>query len=199
MKKNEYAAATDTPQLADRPEPAGFWDRVWPLAMLAVMTAALIRACIPSAPPAPPPFDSAAAARAANEKALAALAALPANAPLDEALRALNLAVVDFADGGATIPSAAQAVLAKAAAVIAALPGNVKLEIGAHTDNSGTVEGNLALSQARAQAVLEFLVAAGAPRERLSARGYGDARPIASNATDEGRFRNRRIEFSPAA
>ncbi|MCX8114472.1 MAG: OmpA family protein, partial [Burkholderiaceae bacterium] len=51
---------------------------------------------------------------------------------------------------------------------------------------------------ARAQAVLDFLVAAGAPRERLVARGYGAARPVASNGTEEGRFRNRRIEFGRA-
>lgn len=198
MEKNVTANSADMPPLADRPEPVGFWDRVWPLLMLGVITAALIRACIPSTPPAPPAFDPDAAARTANEKALAALSALPASPPIEEALRALNLPVVNFASGSAEIPAAARTVLAKAAAVIAALPPSVKLEIAGHTDSAGTVDGNLALSQARAQAVLEFLVAAGAPRERLIARGYGDARPIASNATDEGRFRNRRIEFAPA-
>jgi outer membrane protein OmpA-like peptidoglycan-associated protein len=198
MKSETDATAVDAPRLLDRPEPSGFWDRGWPLLMLAVMTALLVRACIPSAPPAAPAFDTAAAARAANERAMAALAALPANAPISDVVRALNLAVVNFASGSAEIPPDARAVLAKAAAVIAALPANVRLEIGGHTDDTGMVEGNLALSQARAQAVLDALAAAGAPRDRLLAKGYGDARPIASNATEEGRFHNRRIEFAPA-
>jgi OOP family OmpA-OmpF porin len=165
------------------------------------MTAALIRACIPSAAPTPtaPPFDATAATRQANDQAMAELAALPANATIEQTLRALNLIVVNFDSGSTAIPGDAQPVLARAAQVIAALPPNVTLQIVGHTDDTGTAEANLALSLARAQAVLDFLVAAGVPAGRLTATGRGDTKPVASNATAEGRFRNRRIEFAAAS
>jgi outer membrane protein OmpA-like peptidoglycan-associated protein len=52
------------------------------------------------------------------------------------------------------------------------------------------------LSQQRADAVRSYLIQQGVSGSILTARGYGDTRPVASNSTDEGRFRNRRIEFS---
>ncbi|GFO62761.1 OmpA family protein [Geomonas paludis] len=67
--------------------------------------------------------------------------------------------------------------------------------IEGHTDSVGTAEYNLDLSKRRAQAVVDYMVAnCGIDRSRLEARGYGLARPVASNATDEGRQANRRIE-----
>jgi outer membrane protein OmpA-like peptidoglycan-associated protein len=53
----------------------------------------------------------------------------------------------------------------------------------------------MTLSQQRAEAVRSYLVEQGVPPGMLVAKGYGDTRPVASNDTDEGRFRNRRIEF----
>ena len=52
------------------------------------------------------------------------------------------------------------------------------------------------LSQQRADAVREYLVQHGVPASMLTSAGYGDTKPVASNDTDEGRFRNRRIEFN---
>ncbi|MBJ6802312.1 OmpA family protein [Geomonas propionica] len=67
--------------------------------------------------------------------------------------------------------------------------------IEGHTDNVGAPEYNLDLSKRRAQAVVDYMVAnCGIDRSRLEARGFGLARPVASNATDEGRQANRRIE-----
>ncbi|MCQ2283264.1 MAG: OmpA family protein [Bacteroidales bacterium] len=72
---------------------------------------------------------------------------------------------------------------------------DVKIEIGGHTDNQGTEEYNLTLSESRAKAVYEYLVSKNIPKERLSYRGYGMSQPIAGNATEEGRAENRRTEF----
>jgi OmpA-OmpF porin, OOP family len=71
----------------------------------------------------------------------------------------------------------------------------LRVEIAGHTDSMGQPAYNQALSERRARAVLEFLVAAGIDRDRLTARGYGQAEPVADNATEEGRARNRRVEL----
>ena len=65
-----------------------------------------------------------------------------------------------------------------------------------HTDAQGSEAGNLALSRSRAEAVLTALIAANVPPGHLIAKGYGEARPIADNATAVGRALNRRIEFT---
>ncbi len=72
----------------------------------------------------------------------------------------------------------------------------VGVEIGGHTDDIGDELENLALSEARALAVVDYFVARGEDRERFVVVGYGESQPIASNDTDEGRARNRRIEFT---
>jgi OOP family OmpA-OmpF porin len=68
------------------------------------------------------------------------------------------------------------------------------LEVGAHTDAEGSELENLAESQRRAERVRELLIQAGAPAERVRARGYGEELPIESNSTPEGRAANQRIE-----
>lgn len=70
-----------------------------------------------------------------------------------------------------------------------------------HTDDVGSDEFNQNLSEARAQAAVDYLIAAGVDPARVVAVGYGESRPIGDNATDEGRAINRRIEFflGPAA
>ena len=67
--------------------------------------------------------------------------------------------------------------------------------IEGHTDNIGTDEYNLGLSQRRAQAVDEFLVSQGVTKERLRWEGYGESRPVAENDTDENRQKNRRVDL----
>ncbi|MBI4060876.1 MAG: OmpA family protein [Elusimicrobia bacterium] len=72
-------------------------------------------------------------------------------------------------------------------------PGN-KVDIRGYTDSSGSLNGNMVLSRERAQAVLLFLSENGVDPERLTYKGLGPRQPIASNATEEGRAKNRRVE-----
>ena len=69
------------------------------------------------------------------------------------------------------------------------------MEIGGHTDSQGRETMNLNLSQQRADAVLNGLLARGVLTSNLTAKGYGETVPIADNGTEEGREENRRIEF----
>jgi outer membrane protein OmpA-like peptidoglycan-associated protein len=69
------------------------------------------------------------------------------------------------------------------------------IEIGGYTDNTGPREFNMQLSRARARSVRQYLLGRGLPPRRLGARGYGPDRPVSDNATEEGRARNRRVEF----
>jgi outer membrane protein OmpA-like peptidoglycan-associated protein/tetratricopeptide (TPR) repeat protein len=71
----------------------------------------------------------------------------------------------------------------------------VRVEISGHTDNSGTAAHNASLSQKRAQSVYDYLISHGVEASRLFAKGYGADQPIADNSTEEGRQKNRRIEF----
>ena len=73
---------------------------------------------------------------------------------------------------------------------------DLPVEIQGHTDNVGTKEYNLELSEKRANAVMNYLISKGVPKERLTAKGYGLSRPLASNDTKEGRTKNRRVQFS---
>lgn len=70
-----------------------------------------------------------------------------------------------------------------------------RFRIEGHTDNVGKSEDNLKLAQDRALAVVKWLADHGVPKERCLAVGFGDARPIANNATDDGKAQNRRTEF----
>ncbi|HRZ20480.1 MAG TPA: OmpA family protein, partial [Bacteroidales bacterium] len=79
------------------------------------------------------------------------------------------------------------------ATVIRERPG-LNLEIAGHTDSDGTDEYNLQLSQNRSQAVVNWLVENGITNT-LSAQGYGESSPVASNTTIEGKAANRRVEI----
>ncbi|KXK35793.1 MAG: OmpA/MotB domain protein [Chlorobi bacterium OLB6] len=72
----------------------------------------------------------------------------------------------------------------------------VKIEISGHTDSIGTDGANITLSTDRARAVKTYLVAAGIADSRMVAKGYGRSKPVATNATEEGRQENRRVEFT---
>ena len=72
---------------------------------------------------------------------------------------------------------------------------DVKFEIDGHTDNSGSGAHNLALSQQRAYSVKDQLQEMGVDPSRLSAKGFGDTKPISDNNTLEGKANNRRVEF----
>jgi succinyl-CoA synthetase beta subunit len=80
-------------------------------------------------------------------------------------------------------------------AFAAGLAAGTKGEIGGHTDNQGSAESNLKLSQARAESVVAYLESKGVAKGSLSAKGYGVTKPKASNANEAGRQENRRVEF----
>ncbi len=71
----------------------------------------------------------------------------------------------------------------------------LKIEISGHTDSRGSDDHNLKLSDARAKAVVDYLVAKGISKDRLKSAGYGETKPIDSNDTEEGLQNNRRTEF----
>ncbi|WP_052176690.1 OmpA family protein, partial [Paracoccus sanguinis] len=73
--------------------------------------------------------------------------------------------------------------------------GDFRIELGAHTDSQGSDAFNMELSQDRADTVRTAMAGAGIDTALLAARGYGETRPVADNATDAGREANRRIEF----
>ncbi len=71
----------------------------------------------------------------------------------------------------------------------------LEIEVAGHTDNMGSDAFNLKLSQARAESVANYLISHGISDSRISAKGYGESRPIAFNTDEEGRAMNRRVEF----
>jgi len=75
--------------------------------------------------------------------------------------------------------------------------GDVDIEVAGHTDSMGSDAYNMKLSQQRAGAVRNFLISKGVAADRLTAKGYGESQPVADNATEEGRFKNRRVELVP--
>ncbi len=84
--------------------------------------------------------------------------------------------------------------LQKVLALLKSRP-DLKLEVQGHTDNVGSDDYNLKLSDARAASVAAWLVSKGITADRLTAQGYGMRQPIADNGSDEGRAKNRRVEL----
>lgn len=72
----------------------------------------------------------------------------------------------------------------------------IYIEIGGHTDNTGSEEQNKILSEKRANAVADYLIAKGVDLLRVTYKGYGSSKPIANNSSDEGKKQNRRVEFT---
>jgi outer membrane protein OmpA-like peptidoglycan-associated protein len=95
----------------------------------------------------------------------------------------------------ATLRAEARPVLDQVVSALLAAGSVVRVEVQGHTDATGDPAYNLALSEARANAVRRALIERGVPAELLSARGYGPQRPVGDNATPEGRRQNRRVAF----
>jgi len=117
----------------------------------------------------------------------------------EEELKEINKEFEEFADAyfefdNYKISSASYTILDKIVQIMNENP-SLKLEIAAHTDNIGSFEYNMNLSQRRAQSIVNYLVVKEINPERLKGKGYGESRPVASNNTEEGRKMNRRIEF----
>ena len=101
---------------------------------------------------------------------------------------------IEFESGKATIKSKSYPLLDQIAAIFIENT-NYIIEVQGHTDNTGKEEANKALSQKRADAVRDYMIAKGVDFQRLTAVGYGQEQPIADNATKAGRAKNRRVEF----
>jgi outer membrane protein OmpA-like peptidoglycan-associated protein len=108
--------------------------------------------------------------------------------------KVMNLQGVNFDDNKDALRPDAAAILDDAVATLKRYPG-LKVEIAGHTDSRNSDAYNLELSQRRAETVLNYFVSQGIEADRLAARGYGEAEPIADNGTRDGRFKNRRVEL----
>lgn len=101
---------------------------------------------------------------------------------------------IHFDTGNATIRPESERIVGEIAALLKGNP-DLELSIEGHTDSTGTPQVNKALSDERAKAVLAAVAALGVDAGRMSAAGWGQDRPVADNATEEGRARNRRVEI----
>lgn len=103
-----------------------------------------------------------------------------------------------FETGSAALKAESKVQVDNISALMKAYP-KVNLKIGGYTDNTGNAAANMKLSKERADAVMNAIVANGVDKARLEAEGYGDQHPVASNDTEEGRAKNRRIAVSVRA
>ncbi|MBC7751936.1 MAG: OmpA family protein [Candidatus Saccharibacteria bacterium] len=119
----------------------------------------------------------------------------PNTVKAEDVIHALNLQVINFAVGSNEIPDVNKLILDKAATLIKAIP-QLNIAITGHTDSSGNEKSNVALSTARAKSVATYLANQGVPATSITAKGLGSSKPIADNATEEGKLKNRRITFA---
>lgn len=108
----------------------------------------------------------------------------------------LILEGVSFDNDQAVLRPEAKVILDQAAEALKEW-GTVKVQVAGYTDSMSGDDYNLKLSQQRAEAVREYLIGKGVAADRLTAKGYGEAMPIADNATEAGRAKNRRVELIP--
>jgi outer membrane protein OmpA-like peptidoglycan-associated protein len=106
----------------------------------------------------------------------------------------VNMSDVLFDTGRYTLKPNTQISLAKVAGILQAYPG-LKLQVEGYTDSVGSDQYNQKLSENRADAVRDFLVTQGVQTDNISATGYGKAKPVADNATAQGRAQNRRVNL----
>ncbi len=103
-----------------------------------------------------------------------------------------------FETGKANVDKASTDLLDAVADILKVTPGITKLTIEGYTDSTGDAAFNTQLSQDRADAVRTYLAGKGVDAARLESKGFGAESPIASNDTEEGRAKNRRVEFKVA-
>ena len=120
----------------------------------------------------------------------------PPPAPPAAEPKKLILEGVNFDNDKATLRPESISTLDKAAATLKEW-GDVKVEVAGHTDSVASDDYNMELSMRRANTVRDYLIGRGIAADRLTAKGYGESQPVADNATDEGRFKNRRVELVP--
>ena len=130
-----------------------------------------------------------------NEAGEVALDGCPRQAPTPAIMKTLNdyAKTILFDTGKSTIKDQSEEVLQNITAILKEYP-NSRFSIDGHTDSTGSASLNQKLSESRANAVIDFLVANGIDVSRLEGKGYGENSPIADNKTREGRRANRRVE-----
>jgi len=106
----------------------------------------------------------------------------------------LETAKINFDSGQATILESSTPLIGKIASTARRCPDAI-FEVAGHTDSIGSQEFNQQLSEKRANAVIQRVVALGLEQHRFEARGYGTSQSVGDNNTEEGRAANRRIEF----
>jgi len=110
-----------------------------------------------------------------------------------------NIAITDkvqFETGKADLKQVSFSLLDEVVTVMKANTQIEEVEIGGHTDSTGSADFNRTLSQQRAESVMKYIVGKGIAKGRLTAKGYGPDVPVADNTTDQGREANRRVEFA---
>ena len=123
-----------------------------------------------------------------------AMTSLSENPDPRDVARALSIQVINFQVDEAVIPDVNKALLDRAAKIINNIPDMTLMIVG-HTDSQASDTYNMELSQGRAESVKAYLVSQGVDASKLNTKGMGESQPIAANSTEQGRFRNRRIEF----
>jgi outer membrane protein OmpA-like peptidoglycan-associated protein len=147
----------------------------------------LVREVVQAAPQAPPP------AAPAPTQVQAAMRSLIEN--VEGPRRPVVLRGVNFRSGRSDLTPESFPVLDEVATSLVANP-SVRIEIGGHTDATGTRQRNMELSQARAFAVRAYLASKGVTPDRMVSRGFGPDQPVADNRTPAGRALNRRVELN---
>jgi OmpA-OmpF porin, OOP family len=102
---------------------------------------------------------------------------------------------IQFAVDSAVILPTSNGLLTEIADALIKNPRIRKLEVQGHTDNTGTADHNKQLSDDRASAVVAWLTSHGVAADRLTAKGYGQTKPLVPNVTAANRGRNRRVQF----
>ncbi len=118
-------------------------------------------------------------------------ARVPKSVPPAQCARIATGLVVPFRSGRSSLTEDGRAALKAVAPCLE----RRRYIVGGHTDSRGSAIGHLILSQARAQAVVDYLVEQGVPADQLIPKGYGETKPVDTNRTESGRARNRRIDF----
>jgi OOP family OmpA-OmpF porin len=123
----------------------------------------------------------------------------PPPGPARVVLTASNIAIMDkvqFETGKADLKSESHALLDEVAKMLKDNPQVEVISVEGHTDSTGSADFNRKLSQQRAESVAKYLASKGVKAARMEPKGWGPDKPIADNATDEGKEANRRVEFN---
>jgi OOP family OmpA-OmpF porin len=151
----------------------------------------------PVAEPAPAPMPAPAPAPVVQPEPAAAALTTPQAQQLDQAKSGdvvVILEGVNFEFDSARLRPDAITILDEAATVLSRRK-DISVDVVGHTDSTGTKQYNQGLSERRAKSVYDYFINKGIAADRLTTKGYGETKPIASNTTREGRAKNRRVEL----